>query len=73
MNITSLLTVEDLDIPSALPLFGFAHREPPSWSTIVCEPLADVPSTPSQIHLGFRGSPTPENPYLFNLDWVKLS
>jgi hypothetical protein len=44
-----------------------------SWSTIVCEPLANVPSTPSQIHLGFRGSPTPENPYLFNLDWVKLS
>lgn len=44
-----------------------------SWSTIQCELLDDVPSTPSQVHLGFRGTPTPENPYLFNLDWVDLS
>ena len=44
-----------------------------TWRIVQCDVVADVSSTPSQIHLGFVGAaPTREDPYLFNLDWLDL-
>ncbi len=44
-----------------------------SWRVVVCDVEGNVASAPSEIRLGFSGTSSPENPYLFNLDWVKFS
>jgi hypothetical protein len=44
-----------------------------SWRVVMCDVEGNVVSAPSEIRLGFSGTSSRENPYLFNLDWVKFS